>query len=904
MAAYTASYENVERIKEKRELKQKAREEILRQAKEKYEQEERRRELKRARGEDTWMLPQVDQRLQELEQEHSGTSKKKKSSKKSKKKKKKVKKDKKASHQEVNSDSSEDSEDEWVEAHHKAEDPEKAWKLSSEKRSIAINSDPPSQRDEWMTFDFLTMKTSSVLEQRAEREKAKEVEREKAKMIEQAGLHKLELNPYWKDGGSGLPSEDAPVVKAAVVDDGGLSWLRKSYQRMKEQALREQRSLEDVVSERYGSMEKFHKRLKEAESAVEAQGGRGGERDSWRGSLQRSHREQILSTAITQDREQGTSGNRNKGKNRDRNRERTGDRGRGEERCEGRDRDSGGKPEDTGQRTREQLEPDRESRWSVLPRDSLKTKFLKPSNAGDDVSTSWGIKCQAPVGFTKPCDSMDDCVAGHLAWRKEISAGQESTGSISSEDRISDDHRAPRPKEVTMESVTDQQQPQGKCPDSGATWLSPREPKSGSDDNEGKELLTDEEMNKLGAKLVKAEFMGNKDLVEKLRAQLEAARQARENQAKGGALAHRHGNTQSQAPGCIEEDQEVLLYRMDRSGQAWPVSASSQPLEPRGGRRKKQLIETHRDGERMRYFADDDSVDLREMVRREKMNSSSEQNALYSRMVAKAVRKQDRDNYTLDDMFVSSAAQQERLGQEEERQRRRAIQEHQRLAARMDKCPYCFDSAKLPKHLVVAIGAKVYLCLPNAVSLTEGHCLIVPLQHHTAATTLDEEVWAEVQLFRRALVKMFEDHKLDCVFLETHMNPKQQHHMVYECIPLPKELGDMAPIYFKKAIMECDEEWAMNKKLVDLSSKDIRRAVPKGLPYFSVDFGLQGGFAHVIENEHKFPPYFGKEVLGGMLDLEPRCWRKPARENFEDQRKKVLQFAQRWKPFDCTKTNA
>lgn len=34
--------------------------------------------------------------------------------------------------------------------------------------------------------------------------------------------------------------------------------------------------------------------------------------------------------------------------------------------------------------------------------------------------------------------------------------------------------------------------------------------------------------------------------------------------------------------------------------------------------------------------------------------------------------------------------------------------------------------------------------------------------------------------------------------------------------------------------------------------------VPRSLPYFAVDFGLQGGFAHVIENEQKFPHYFGK----------------------------------------------
>lgn len=74
--------------------------------------------------------------------------------------------------------------------------------------------------------------------------------------------------------------------------------------------------------------------------------------------------------------------------------------------------------------------------------------------------------------------------------------------------------------------------------------------------------------------------------------------------------------------------------------------------------------------------------------------------------------KQDGDNYTLDDMFVSSAAQKERAGQEDERLRSRAVQEHQRWAARMQKCPYCFDSPELPKHLLVAIGAKVRLLPP------------------------------------------------------------------------------------------------------------------------------------------------------------------------------------------------
>lgn len=108
-------------------------------------------------------------------------------------------------------------------------------------------------------------------------------------------------------------------------------------------------------------------------------------------------------------------------------------------------------------------------------------------------------------------------------------------------------------------------------------------------------------------------------------------------------------------------------------------------------------------------------------------------------------------------------------------------------------------------------------------------------------------------------------------------------------------------MYFKKAIQESETEWSQNKKLIDTRKKDIRHSVPKGFPYFSVDFGIDGGFAHVIEDEQLFPHYFGKEILGGMLNLEPQLWRRPHKENFDSQRKKVLEFAEQWKPFDWTK---
>lgn len=46
--------------------------------------------------------------------------------------------------------------------------------------------------------------------------------------------------------------------------------------------------------------------------------------------------------------------------------------------------------------------------------------------------------------------------------------------------------------------------------------------------------------------------------------------------------------------------------------------------------------------------------------------------------------------------------------------------------------------------------------------------------------------------------------------------------------------------------------------------------------------------------------YNWQEIIGGMIDSDHRLWKKPPKENFEEQRKKVLKFADMWKPYDWT----
>ncbi|KAM6341744.1 CWF19-like protein 2 [Podargus strigoides] len=905
-----SGFESERSLAARKEQRQQQREALLAQAKLSYEKEQRHKLLKRLRGEDTWMLDDVNERVEQLEKEHSVQKKRKKDKHSKKPKKEKKKKKKQKSEKDDLLDSSSDSSVEWVESNvSQSDNTEKAWKVS--KQSDGLKDPSSLQREEWMNLDFMSLKTTSAAAVRGERHKEKILERQKVRELEQAMLSERELNPYWKDGGTGLPPEKdeaASVKKVTVVEDAGLSWLRKSYQRMKEQAEREKRNFEEIVAERYGSMEIFQSRLEEAEKVASRKencyrSGRWKKTDYSESEKEKKEQHMKKETRDEDDRNRNTFGGYAREKY-----------GKGQAREDkGYKRDKSREEQECGHSSKgsvfrgysskaEKYSDDKQNQEKRSSLSSMKQKFLKPSE--DDLppfSAPRDYKSQQSSSkllvhsslsgcFQKPSEDTALWTETHredkneklMSHQKPLGAG-EQTDDGNWERTPSDEKEKSR-----------QEYPSG-IPEKKQTLSDSKTSSSGhTSKDELPRILSEEEMNRLGARIVKAELMGDMELASELQAELDNARKLRETQ---GQIPTKSGRDAS----SHQEDEQVVLVRTDQSGRAWPVAAPTEPQEPKGGRRKRQMVPTHIDKERVRYFQDDDSMNLNDLVKNEKMRTAEDQNSLFMRMASKLMEKTDREYYTLDDMFVSKAAKRVRSGEEEEIQRRKAIHEHQQLAARMEKCPYCFDSSELSKHLIIAIGTKVYLSLPSHESLTEGHCLIAPLQHHTAATLLDEDIWEEIQMFRNALVKMFEAKDLDCVFLETNMSMKKRYHMVYECIPLPKEVGDLAPIYFKKAIMESDEEWSVNKKLIDLSSKDVRRSVPKGLPYFSVDFGLQGGFAHVIEDQHKFPHYFGKEIIGGMLDLEPRLWRKGIRQNFEDQRKKVLQFAQWWKPYDFTK---
>lgn len=151
---------------------------------------------------------------------------------------------------------------------------------------------------------------------------------------------------------------------------------------------------------------------------------------------------------------------------------------------------------------------------------------------------------------------------------------------------------------------------------------------------------------------------------------------------------------------------------------------------------------------------------------------------------------------------------------------------------------------------------------------------------------------------------MFSRQEKDVIFLETTIElSRQRRHCLIECIPVPSSIAKQAPLYFKKAIDEAEGEWGQHdmKKVIPTSG-NLRNAIPANFSYFHVEFGLDRGFVHVIDDDNNFPSSFGVNVVRGMLRLPEETMRRhQRREAPENQKRAVTDFVREWEPFDWTR---
>jgi hypothetical protein len=290
----------------------------------------------------------------------------------------------------------------------------------------------------------------------------------------------------------------------------------------------------------------------------------------------------------------------------------------------------------------------------------------------------------------------------------------------------------------------------------------------------------------------------------------------------------------------------------------------------------------------------------------------------FDKQTAKSISKRSQYEEYIDDGHGMDMMSQDLLGggkkQSKKRQKRSddrknaanksaQIQEYKKQQTALESCQFCFKGSQFKKHLVIALGDKTYLSVPTFGTLVPGHCIICTVEHQTSLHGTDESEWNEIQRFKNSIRQMYLKQNKDVVFMET-VTPyslRKESHSFLECIPVPIHVGQEAPSYFKKAILESGSEWSDNPKLIDTTGKGIKRSVPSGFPYFYVEFALSGkGFAHIIENENKFSFQFGKEIVSGMLKLPGNAVKSLKSHGEEADRKQMLAFADMYKDFDWT----
>ncbi|GMF78622.1 unnamed protein product [Aspergillus oryzae] len=253
-----------------------------------------------------------------------------------------------------------------------------------------------------------------------------------------------------------------------------------------------------------------------------------------------------------------------------------------------------------------------------------------------------------------------------------------------------------------------------------------------------------------------------------------------------------------------------------------------------------------------------------------------------------------------------------RVHQSEINLKNTSISEFQKMNRILDNCPLCHheDTNTPPIAPVVSLATRVYLTLPTEPELNQGCATIVPIQHRTNLLECDDDEWEEIRNFMKSLTRMYHDQGRDVIFYENAAQPHRKRHAAMEVVPLPYELGETSPAFFKEAILAADAEWSQHKKLIDTLAKSkqglgrsaFRRTLVKEMPYFHVWFELDGGLGHVVEDENRWPrgDLFAREIIGGMLDLAPDVIKRQGRWNRGGDRR-VDGFKKRWRRFDWTR---
>ena len=187
--------------------------------------------------------------------------------------------------------------------------------------------------------------------------------------------------------------------------------------------------------------------------------------------------------------------------------------------------------------------------------------------------------------------------------------------------------------------------------------------------------ISPEELNKLSAKLLKAEMMEDDDLIAELKAKIDAA--------KGISLS-----------------EPTILLTSSAKGTIMPANSK----KSRTG----------------------DELDVMELLREEKQESASDFMDKYLDLAAGKLSDPEKEYGAAGKKSKKQKLKDEKF---DVRERERAIQQHRMREEALNKCAYCLEGSRMARHLVITANDKVVVHVPAHEDLVPLHCLISPTQH-------------------------------------------------------------------------------------------------------------------------------------------------------------------------------
>lgn len=222
---------------------------------------------------------------------------------------------------------------------------------------------------------------------------------------------------------------------------------------------------------------------------------------------------------------------------------------------------------------------------------------------------------------------------------------------------------------------------------------------------------------------------------------------------------------------------------------------------------------------------------------------------------------------------------------------------HKKFSREEAACRLCAKSDTFDSDHVISIRNHAFLAFSSSdVVCDGGQFVICPVEHVPSSLEASVEALEEIRNFKKCLMKLFAaEFNKGVLFVEHVHRLSSRRHCIIEAFALEADVFLQAKGAFKKALLEGDEEWSQHRKLYETAGRPLRNVLSRRLPFFHVEFALDEGFAHVIEDERRFERTLAKNLIGSLLQRQPWEWRG-ARPSIAAQQA----FRRRWQPYDWT----